>query len=179
MASARARAAIVGGVAAATVAVLLLAARGPRSAREEAPRAPPTRGAGPAPTPQPSLARASGERTSGAPAGSAAAAAPAGAPRHAETALTEEVRALVDTDPAAAVAIAEEGERRFPDGALADERSYLKMRALVHLGRIGLARGEAEVFFERFPGSSFGEDAFRLTGVHPRPPTPSGRGGGR
>jgi hypothetical protein len=98
-------------------------------------------------------------------------------PAHeAEAALTARVRALVDADPAAAVSEVDEGARRFPDGARADERSFLKMRALVNLGRIAAARDEAEAFFARHPGSAWGERAYRLTGVHPRPPP---FGGGR
>lgn len=101
------------------------------------------------------------------------------APPDPETSLTGRLRAVVDADPGAALGLADEGERRFGDGPLADERSFLKMRALVHLGRIGDARSEAEAFFERFPESPLGERAYRLTGVHPRPSAPRGRGPGR
>lgn len=96
-------------------------------------------------------------------------------PQDPESALTERLRATADVDPVAAFRLAEEGERRFPAGRLADERSFLKMRALVHLGLVGAARDEADLFFERYPDSPFGESASRLTGVHPRPP-PGRRG---
>jgi hypothetical protein len=105
--------------------------------------------------------------------------APTAPPVDPEDAVTDRVRLLVDADPTGALDAAAEGERRFPDGRMADERSYLKMRALVHLGRIGAARDEAEAFFERFPDSDYAESAYRLTGVHPRPAPPSGRGSGR
>jgi hypothetical protein len=94
-----------------------------------------------------------------------------------EASLTRRIGALVDADPEAAVRAVDEGARRFPGGAQADERSYLKMRALVNLGRIGAARDEADTFFVRYPESAWGERAYRLTGVHPRPPPPSARGG--
>jgi len=89
--------------------------------------------------------------------------------------LAERLRQAVDADPPLALELAREGEERFPDGALADERAYLKARALVNLGRIARARDEAEAFFQRHPGSPYAERIYRLTGVHPRPPPPARR----
>ena len=86
-----------------------------------------------------------------------------------EVALTERVRDAVEPDPSAAVALVEQGEREFPGGALSDERSFLKMRALVNLGHIGRARDEATEFFRRYPESPWAERVWRLTGVHPTP----------
>jgi len=86
-----------------------------------------------------------------------------------ELELMTRLRAVVDTDPAAALNIADEGERRFRDGALADERHFLEMRALVHLNRIVDARDRAREFYVRFPTSPWAERVFRLTGLHPTP----------
>jgi hypothetical protein len=82
----------------------------------------------------------------------------------------DRLRADVDERPAAAVALAEQGEARFPAGRYSDERAWLHMRALVHLGDIGRARTVAEAFFERHPDSPLGRSVFRLTGMRPRPP---------
>jgi len=81
----------------------------------------------------------------------------------------ERLRAAVDADPRAAVELGREGERRFADGAYADERTWLEMRALVHLGDIHGARERAYDFYDRFPESQYGERVFRLTGLHPHP----------
>jgi hypothetical protein len=83
------------------------------------------------------------------------------------------VRAEVERDPARAIALADEADRRFPEGRHADERSLLRMRSLVNLGRIGAARDEATTFFRRHGDSPLGEDVWRLTGVHPPPPAPA------
>lgn len=80
-----------------------------------------------------------------------------------------ELRAEVDARPEAALALAEDGERRFPSGPYAEERAWLKMRALVHLGRIGIARDAASRFFEQHPDSPLARYVFRLTGVRPMP----------
>lgn len=89
-----------------------------------------------------------------------------------EAELLSQLRALVDAQPAAALALAEEARRQFPDGPTADERSLLEMQALVHVDRIADARVQATAFFQRYPGSPFAERVFRLTGMHPRPRPP-------
>ena len=81
----------------------------------------------------------------------------------------ERIRADVDERPEVAVSLAQEGEAQFPAGRYADERSYLRMRALVHLGEIVVAREAAAKFFERHPDSSLGRSVFRLTGMRPPP----------
>lgn len=82
----------------------------------------------------------------------------------------DRLRALVDVDPAAALALAREDERRAPDSPEGDERSFCAMQALVHLGRIAAARDEATDFFARHPESPWGARVERLTGAHPRGP---------
>jgi hypothetical protein len=98
------------------------------------------------------------------------AAQPAPAPASgAEEQLMERVRAEVDEHPEVAIALAEQGEGQFPGGASSDERALLRMRALVHLEQIGIARDAAREFFERHPDSPLGRDVFRLTGMRPPP----------
>ena len=82
----------------------------------------------------------------------------------------QQARSAVDADPTTALQLLQGDGRRFPDSPHADERSYLRMRALVNLKAIAAARAEAEAFFERFPRSPWAPRAFELTGVHPRPP---------
>ncbi len=82
------------------------------------------------------------------------------------------LRDEVDRNPALAIEIAREAERRYPQGRYADERAFLEMRALVHLNRISAARERAEEFFGRHRTSPFAERVHRLTGVHPRPRLP-------
>ncbi len=89
--------------------------------------------------------------------------------------LMARLRDEVDTRPALSLELAQEVERRFPGGRYSDERSFLKMRAMVHLGRIAAARDEAAEFFRRSPDSAYAKGVSRLTGMHPRPPT-GGRG---
>lgn len=93
----------------------------------------------------------------------ASAAAPA-----TEEQLTARVRALVDERPEEALALVAEADKVFPAGRLADERSFLTMRALVHLDRIGAAREAAADFHRRFPNSPWAEQVVRLTGYRPR-----------
>ena len=121
-----------------------------------APPAPPVAAAVPAAPPPAPASRA--------PAEPLAAATPASEEEH-----VARLREVVDADPAAAVALAEDGEARFPGGTYSDERAYHRMRALVHLGEIGVARAAAGEFFERHPESPLGRDVFRLTGMRPPP----------
>lgn len=85
-----------------------------------------------------------------------------------EDQLLERARHHLDAQPAAALESLSQSEARFPDGRTADERSFLKMQALVHLGRIAPARDEAEAFLKRSPESPWAEQVEALTGVHPR-----------
>jgi hypothetical protein len=154
-------AAVIGGAALALV-VALVARDGDRG---EAPAPPPPgeTATSPFPPPGPPLPTAPPPLP---PAG----AAPSG--DEIEDALIERLRAAVDEDPAGALELAREIERRHPDGDRSDEREWLEMRALVHLGDIAAARDAAEEFFERHPESPFAPDVHRLTGVRPRPIPP-------
>jgi hypothetical protein len=128
---------------------------------------------GPAPAAAPVAAAPQLPETAPAPAPAAAPAAPARA-ADPEEALTEELRALVDEHPQAALALADRADQTFPSGRLADERDWLRVRAIVNLGDIGKARTVAGEFFERHPQSPYGVQVWRLTGMSPRrsgPPT--------
>jgi len=91
------------------------------------------------------------------------------APAGAEAALMTRARLIVDTRPGEALALLRRAGSRYPRSRVADERVWLEMKALVHLGRIAAARDHATDFFRRFPGSRYGPRVHRLTGVHPRP----------
>ncbi len=64
------------------------------------------------------------------------------------------IRALVGRDPAAALALAEDGQRRFAKGHLVEEREGLSVIALVRLGRRDEARARAKTFADRYPKSA-------------------------
>ncbi|HTQ05678.1 MAG TPA: hypothetical protein VMI54_17570, partial [Polyangiaceae bacterium] len=62
-------------------------------------------------------------------------------------------RALAASDPNAALAWLGEHERRFPSGALREERQAAKVLAFCALGRVAEARGLARAFLSASPGS--------------------------
>jgi hypothetical protein len=117
----------------------------------EAPPAPPPPAAPPATPPAPT-----------------ATAAPPARPADPEEAITERLRATVDEQPQAALAVADQADAAFPTGRHADERAFLRMRALVHLGEIGKARTLAGEFLEHHPESPYARSVWRLTGMSPR-----------
>lgn len=91
----------------------------------------------------------------------------------AEHALLAQVRALVKTDPSRAEALARESRRRFPEGETADERDALLVDALINQQRIGRARDETYYYFDHHPEGRHRERLFIMTGIKPRPRTPS------
>lgn len=73
----------------------------------------------------------------------------------AELATIEAARAaLLAGDPAEALARLAEHARRFPRGALVEEAAAAQIEALCQSGARARARGEAEAFARRWPGSS-------------------------
>lgn len=62
-------------------------------------------------------------------------------------------RALEREDGAAALAVTREHERRFPNGALLQEREAMAIRALLLIGNTDEARARAGRFRERYPDS--------------------------
>lgn len=71
-----------------------------------------------------------------------------------ELAQIREIRALIDRAPAAALALAESGQRRFSNGHLVEEREGLSVIALARLGRRDDARAKATAYVSRYPKST-------------------------
>jgi hypothetical protein len=86
-----------------------------------------------------------------------------------EPALMASLRASVKSEPAQALAFADEGDRRFGESPLAEERRALAIRALINLQRIGAARSRAYGFLGRYPDGPFSADIAAMTGVHVTP----------
>lgn len=72
-----------------------------------------------------------------------------------EAELLEQARSAMKTDPARALARANEHRQRFPGGALVQEREVIAIKALRALGRAGEADARAAAFAKAFPGSAF------------------------
>lgn len=70
-----------------------------------------------------------------------------------EAHFLDRARAALDTAPAQALSLTEEHARRFPSGALAQEREVVAIEALSRLGRVEAARQRAQRFLAAFPGS--------------------------
>jgi len=83
-----------------------------------------------------------------------------------ETQLMARLRAVKDSDPAAAVTLARDGNRRFPDSADAPERTSILIHALVATDKGSEARGEAEQMVNHYPDSSWVREVERFTGAH-------------
>jgi hypothetical protein len=84
--------------------------------------------------------------------------------------LLRELAGAWDSDPARALALSDEGERRFGESRHAVERRLFEIKALVKLERIGKARSKAERYLELYPPGPMTDEVERLTGVHRRPP---------
>jgi hypothetical protein len=72
-----------------------------------------------------------------------------------EVHLLERARIALGADPGAALGLATEHARRFPGGALGQERELIAVTALVALGRRPEAQARAASLLERFPGSPY------------------------
>jgi hypothetical protein len=70
-----------------------------------------------------------------------------------EAALLEQARALLSRAPARALALTREHRRRFPHGALAEEREVITIEALKLLGRERAASDEADAFGTQYRNS--------------------------
>jgi len=99
---------------------------------------------------------------------SATPARPPAAPAHEtdEARLMARLRAIKDSDPAAAVTMAREGNRRFPESTDAPERTSILIHALVAVDKGSEARGEAEQMVNHYPDSSWVREVERFTGAH-------------
>ncbi len=76
------------------------------------------------------------------------------------------LRAIAASDAARAVALAREGNRRFPDSADAPERTAILVHALAAQGLASEARGEAEDMVNHYPDGVWVQDVERFTGAH-------------
>jgi type IV secretory pathway VirB10-like protein len=85
-----------------------------------------------------------------------------------EPQLMTRLRAVKDKDPAAAIELAREGNRRFPDSADAPERASILIHALAALDRPSEARGEAEDMVNHYPDSNWVREIERFIGAHRR-----------
>ncbi|MCB9603735.1 MAG: hypothetical protein H6722_12225 [Sandaracinus sp.] len=70
-----------------------------------------------------------------------------------EPALLERARRLLASAPQRTLALARAHERRFPEGALIEERELLAIEALVGVGRVDEAERRARRFLRRWPDS--------------------------
>jgi hypothetical protein len=152
------RALIVGGVAA--VALLTAARRcdqpTPRESVQENAPAPS------APTNQPAPAAAVPRPPAPPPA--VLTAAPSGPLNEAQ--VMARLRSIKDSNPAAAIEVAREGNKRFPDTADAPERASILIHALASQGASSEARGEAEQMVNHYPDSEWVREVERFTGAH-------------
>lgn len=83
--------------------------------------------------------------------------------------LNRKLASIWESEPARALALAEDGERRFGKSPRAVERRLYEIKALVKLGRIGSARTRAERYLADYPPGPMTDEVERLTGVHRRP----------
>jgi hypothetical protein len=65
----------------------------------------------------------------------------------------DQARQSLSTNPARALALTEEHRRRFPRGALAQEREVIAIDALGRLGRGGEADRRSKAFGAQNPGT--------------------------
>jgi hypothetical protein len=83
----------------------------------------------------------------------------------AELGLLGRAQALLDTDAVRALALTSDHERKFPNGALVQEREVIVVDALLRLGRRADAETRAADFHRRFPASVHGRRVDVLLGV--------------
>jgi hypothetical protein len=74
------------------------------------------------------------------------------------------------SDPATMLALARDGNRRYPGSPGVEEREARAIDALVALDDIGAAHTEAMLFVQHHPSGPFTSHISNLMGVHPRPP---------
>jgi hypothetical protein len=104
------------------------------------------------------------------------AAAPAAAVT--ESALMSAIRDLGASDPARALELARDGNRRFPKSADAAERSWTICKSLAALGRFHDAQVEARLLVHQYPDTTWANDVTRHLLTQPLE-DPTQRGYGR
>lgn len=94
-----------------------------------------------------------------------------------ELSLMSAIRELGASDPARALELARDGNRRFPDSEGAPERSWTICKSLAALGRAAEAQDEARRMVQRYPDTSWAADVKRHLLTHPlEDPTQRGYG---
>jgi hypothetical protein len=83
-----------------------------------------------------------------------------------EARLMARLRLAAGSDPALAVQLAREGNRRFPDSRDAPERTSILIHALAGQDLSMEARGEAEEMVNHYPDSEWVREIERFTGAH-------------
>jgi hypothetical protein len=83
-----------------------------------------------------------------------------------EAVLMAHLRDVAGSDPNAAVELAREGNRRFPDSPDAPERTSILIHALAALDRPSEARGAAEGMVNHYPDSPWVREIEAFTGAH-------------
>ncbi|WP_437938857.1 hypothetical protein [Sorangium sp. So ce341] len=96
-----------------------------------------------------------GAPSGGAPPSAGPASAGAAGGAETEVQLLHRAQDALAADAGSALALTVEHARRFPAGALGQERELIAIRALVALGRAAEARARAARLLERFPGSAY------------------------
>jgi len=87
--------------------------------------------------------------------------AAAPAPAVTESALMSAIRDLGASDPARALELARDGNRRFPKSADAAERSWTICKSLAALGRFHDAQIEARLLVHQYPDTTWAGDVTR------------------
>jgi len=104
--------------------------------------------------------------------------AAAPAPAVTESALMSAIRDLGASDPARALELARDGNRRFPKSADAAERSWTICKSLAALGRFHDAQVEARLLVHQYPDTTWAGDVTRHLLTQPLE-DPSQRGYGK
>jgi hypothetical protein len=144
------------GAAAPPASIVSVASASPATVESAAPPLDPSAPPAP-PVPPASAETAEPPAPAARPAARRPAAAPAEDGLHQEVEHLARVRSLVASNPAEALAMAEEGHRRFRGGVLRQEREALAIDALGRLGRRGEAQVRARAFLAAYPRSPLAE----------------------
>jgi hypothetical protein len=83
-----------------------------------------------------------------------------------EPQLMARLRSIKDSNPVAAIDLARDGNKRFPDTADAPERASILIHALANAEQRSEARGEAEQMVNHYPDSEWVREVERFTGAH-------------
>jgi hypothetical protein len=88
-------------------------------------------------------------------------------PQSNEDSLADSMHRLESTDPAAALELARQGQRRWPDGPRAAEFAAIEVKCLYLLGKPSEGRGAAEAMVNKYRNSTWAFEVERQTGAHP------------